>query len=85
MCIRDRCPGPTETEFFQVAGSDTFKVGKVVPVDVVLDAAFRALDKPTSGPVLTVGAGNKVQGTVARISPRRLRLSVAARLTGEGA
>ena len=79
------CPGPTDTEFFDVAGSTTFQVGKVVPVSDVIDAAFRELDRANPGPVLTVGAGNKIQGTVARISPRRLRLAVAGKLTGGGA
>ncbi|MDJ1113177.1 SDR family NAD(P)-dependent oxidoreductase [Microbacterium dauci] len=76
------CPGPTETEFFEVAGSETFKVGRSVGVDVVLDEAFAALDRRDPGPVHTVGAGNRAQGLFGRISPRRLRLWVAARAVG---
>ncbi|WP_405375233.1 MULTISPECIES: SDR family NAD(P)-dependent oxidoreductase [unclassified Microbacterium] len=76
------CPGPTETEFFEVAGSETFKVGRSVSVDVVLDEAFAALESGRPGPVHTVGAGNRLQGLLGRISPRRLRLWVAARAVG---
>lgn len=76
------CPGPTETEFFAVAGSETFKVGASKTVDDVLDEAFDALDSSDPSPVRTVGAANRVQGWVARVSPRRLRLFVAARAVG---
>jgi len=76
------CPGPTETEFFEVAGSETFKVGPSVSVDVVLDEAFAALDRRDPGPVHTVGAGNRAQGLLGRVSPRRLRLWVASRAVG---
>lgn len=75
------CPGPTRTEFFQVAGSDAFAVGRVATVDQVLDVAFRELSRPNSGPVRTVGRRNALQGWVARVAPRRARLAVAARLT----
>lgn len=74
------CPGPTLTEFFQVAGSEVFKIGTVATVDQVLDVAFRELARTTPGPVRTVGRRNAFQGWVARVSPRRLRLTVAARL-----
>lgn len=76
------CPGPTETEFFAVAGSETFKVGATTSVDDVLDEAFAALDAANPSPVRTVGAANRVQGWLARVSPRRLRLRVAARAVG---
>jgi short-subunit dehydrogenase len=76
------CPGPTETEFFEAAGSDTFKVGASMSVDDVLDDAFAALDAPNPSPVRTVGAANRAQGWAARVSPRRLRLWVAARAVG---
>lgn len=76
------CPGPTETEFFAAAGSETFKVGATKTVDDVLDEAFDALDSSHPSPVRTVGAANRVQGWVARVSPRRLRLHVAARAVG---
>ncbi|MDT3317614.1 SDR family NAD(P)-dependent oxidoreductase [Microbacterium sp. KSW4-11] len=76
------CPGPTETEFFTAAGSETFKVGATKSVDDVLDEAFAALDAANPSPVRTVGAANRVQGWAARVSPRRLRLWVAARAVG---
>jgi uncharacterized protein len=76
------CPGPTATEFFSAAGSESFKVGPVATADEVLDAAFTVLDRRDPGPVLTVGARNRVQGWVARVAPRRMRLAVAAGLMG---
>lgn len=79
------CPGPTDTEFFEAAQSEAFKIGTIASVDDVLDAAFRELARREPGPVLTVGTRNRLQGTVARIAPRRFRLSVAARLTKAGA
>lgn len=78
------CPGPTATEFFDAAGSEDFIVGAIATIDEVLDAAFGALGRRDPGPVLTVGTGNKLQGWVARVGPRRLRLSIAARLTQGG-
>ncbi|MWV48750.1 SDR family NAD(P)-dependent oxidoreductase [Rathayibacter sp. VKM Ac-2803] len=75
------CPGPTETEFFEAAGSDSFKVGSVDTVDEVVDAAFRHLDRGT-GPVLTVGLGNRIRALGATLAPRWLTLAVGARLTG---
>lgn len=75
------CPGPTATEFFDAAGTEDFIIGKVATIDEVLDAAFAALDARDPGPVLTVGTGNAFQGWIARVGPRRLRLSVAAGLS----
>ncbi|MBA8816301.1 hypothetical protein FHX48_001374 [Microbacterium halimionae] len=77
------CPGPTATEFFAVAGSETFKVGAVAEVKNVIDGAFRHLARSQAGPVLTVGKRNQLQGVLSRTSPRRLRLAVAARLVAE--
>ncbi|WKK73415.1 hypothetical protein Q0F99_10815 [Rathayibacter oskolensis] len=75
------CPGPIETEFFEAAGSDTFRIGTVDTVDAVLDATFRHLDRSTE-PVLTIGLGNRVRALGAKLAPRRMILAVGARLTG---
>lgn len=78
------CPGPTATEFFEASGSESFKVGRVATTDDVLDAAFAEFDRKDPGPVLTVGTANRLQGWIARVGPRRLRLRIAANLTAGG-
>lgn len=76
------CPGPTATEFFDTAGSDRFKVGRVAAAETVVDTALAALDGTLRGPVLTIGTGNAVQGWAGRVAPRRLRLRIASRRVG---
>ncbi len=75
-------PGPTETEFFAVAGSDRFKVGQMLTVPQVVDVAFRALDRRNPPPTVVAGLGNRVTAVAAGLVPRRLVLRVAGRLTG---
>lgn len=74
-------PGPTDTEFFAVAGSDQFKVGSVVTAERVVSEAFAALEHPTGPPSHIVGAANRLTAYLARVAPRQLVLAVAARLT----
>ncbi|MFC9473011.1 SDR family NAD(P)-dependent oxidoreductase [Nocardia sp. NPDC056952] len=75
------CPGPTETEFFDAAGSERFKVGRVAGVDEVLDAVFRAIDKGNA-PVVTVGSVNRLQALASKLAPLRVSLALAERATG---
>ena len=75
-------PGPTETEFFDVAGSDDFKVGRAVGADRVVDEALALLRRRNPPPSHIVGGGNRVQAVSARMVPRRLVLAIASRLTG---
>jgi len=75
------CPGPTATGFFEAAGSDAFAVGSVATIDSVVRAAFASLDRPDSGPTLTVGFRNRLTGSLAGLAPQRISLAVAARLT----
>lgn len=75
-------PGPTDTEFFAVAGSDQFKVGTVASAARVVDEAFATLGDPHGSPSHIVGFSNRVQAIAARMAPRRLALAVASRLTG---
>jgi len=74
-------PGPTETEFFAAAGSDRFKVGQMLTVDQVVDAAFAALARRNPPPSVVVGGRNRATAFVARLAPARLALRVSARLT----
>ncbi len=75
------CPGPTATEFFDVAGSRQFQVGRLASVDEVVDFTFRAIDRRGGGPIATHGLGNRIQSSAARLAPRRLSLAVAQRAT----
>ncbi|MEN1975774.1 SDR family NAD(P)-dependent oxidoreductase [Cellulomonas sp. P4] len=75
-------PGPTETEFFEVAGSDRFRIGQVLTVPQVVDVAFRALDRRDPPPSVVAGRRNAVTAALAGALPRRLVLRVAGRLTG---
>lgn len=76
------CPGPSETEFFTAAGSERFKIGQVLTVAEVIDAAFAELERGARRPSPIVGWRNAVTAHAARIAPPRLTLASAARLTG---
>lgn len=75
-------PGPAETEFFDVAGSDRFRIGQVLTVPQIVDIAFRALDRRTPPPSVVAGWRNAVTAAVVGALPRRLVLRVAGRLAG---
>lgn len=72
------CPGPTETEFFHVAGSDKADGGlkRMEPEDVVNDC-LSTLEKKSPPPSRVVGTSNEVLTTIAGFLPRR----IVARLT----
>lgn len=75
-------PGPAETEFFGVAGSDAFRVGQVLTVPEIVDVAFRVLDRRNPPPSVVAGLRNKVTAVAAGLVPRRVALAVAGRLVG---
>lgn len=74
-------PGPAETEFFDVAGSDAFRVGQVLTVPQIVDVAFRTLDRRDPPPSVVAGLRNRATAVAAGLVPRRLVLEVARRLT----
>jgi short-subunit dehydrogenase len=74
-------PGPTETEFFDVAGSDVFKVSAVVSAHRVVDVAMAQLEARNPSPSHIVGAGNRATAIAAKFAPRRLALAIASRVT----
>ncbi len=75
------CPGPTSTEFFDVAGSQHGELGgNVTTPERVVDALLTALDRPRLPPYLVPDLPNRVQSIAARVLPRRLSLAVAARV-----
>nr|WP_307724256.1 SDR family oxidoreductase [Cellulomonas hominis] len=75
-------PGPAETEFFDVAGSDRFRIGQVLTVPEIVDVAFAALDRRDPPPSVVAGRRNALTAAVAQAAPRRLTLRVAGRLAG---
>lgn len=81
------CPGPTETEFFTAAGSETFKVGSVDSVDRVLDVAFGQIDRERTwlglrpAPTVIVGKQRAFSAALNNVVPRRVSLSVTEGLT----
>ncbi len=75
-------PGPTDTEFFEAAGSDKFKVGQMLSVFEVVDVAMRALDRRDPPPSVVAGLQNRLASVAAGLVPRRLALSVVGRMTG---
>ncbi|WP_084073064.1 SDR family oxidoreductase [Demequina sp. NBRC 110052] len=74
-------PGPTETEFFAVAGSERFKVGQVLSIEQVVDVAFRELARAKPGPSRIAGVRNVLTAFAPRLVPTRVSLDVASRLT----
>jgi short-subunit dehydrogenase len=73
-------PGATETEFFEVAGSNDADGGtrRQNPKEVV-DAAFKALDARVSRPSVISGTANRIAATASRpFSRRRVVLTMGA-------
>ena len=72
------CPGPTETEFFDAIGKDA-AVGRMRSPEQVVDTAVRALR--TSRPIVVDGVGNRLVAWLAPRLPRRMLVTITARLT----
>lgn len=72
------CPGPTATEFFEVAGAPNSKLAKVaVPAAGVVAAGLKGLDG--NSPIVIPGFANKAGAFGTRLMPRSaLRRIVAA-------
>lgn len=65
------CPGPTETEFFDVAGQEAGAgLPRMTPEEVV-DATLRALDRRTTPPSIVPGGRNRALSIAGRLAPRR--------------
>lgn len=74
------CPGPTETNFFDIAG-ESAAVGRFRQPKQVVDSAFRALDR--GRPSVVDGTANRLQTLAPRFVSRRTTLAVAERATRE--
>ncbi|NBW82168.1 SDR family oxidoreductase [bacterium] len=73
------CPGPTETEFFEVAGSaDKLKIG-MMRTDVAVSEALQGIAR---GDVrIVLGVSNKALAAATRVLPDSLSMNIAAMLT----
>ncbi|MFZ9521814.1 MAG: SDR family NAD(P)-dependent oxidoreductase [Silvanigrellaceae bacterium] len=73
------CPGPTETEFFEVAGNaDKLKIGMMRSADAVSEA----LEGVARGDVrIVLGMSNKALAAASRVLPDSLSMNIAAMLT----
>ena len=74
------CPGPVDTEFFEVAGTSAGKKGAPLSVDDVIRASFAALDRALTPSVVLVGRRNALLARVANIAPRRAVLNTVGRM-----
>lgn len=73
------CPGPVDTEFFEVAQTSS-KKGARLTVAEVMHASFAALDRSATPAVVLVGARNALLARMAGVYPRRAVLGVVGRL-----
>lgn len=69
------CPGPTETEFFDAAGSPPS--GKLVPADRVVNTLLRAMAKDRPKPSVIDGAGNATVAKLSRFMPTKGVIALA--------
>ncbi|HEX8622078.1 MAG TPA: SDR family oxidoreductase [Allosphingosinicella sp.] len=73
------CPGPTATEFFEVAGAPNSKLAKVaVRPEGVVAAGLRGLDR--NDPIVIPGIANKVGAFGTRLMPRSALRRIVASL-----
>ncbi|MGU3436214.1 SDR family NAD(P)-dependent oxidoreductase [Actinomycetes bacterium M1A6_2h] len=82
LTVLTLCPGPTETEFFDVVGSDEASVGRMQTAAQVIDTAFSALDKRLPPPTVVSGFSNWVSANSTRMATRRLGVIITGRLLG---
>lgn len=68
-------PGSTDTEFFDIAGSQS--PGKRVPASNVVDVTLAAISARKSVPSVVVGARNRVTASLVAFIPRRTVITLA--------
>ncbi|SDT78723.1 SDR family NAD(P)-dependent oxidoreductase [Actinoplanes derwentensis] len=69
-------PGPTNTEFFDVAGQNADGGMARMSADRVVDQAIRALDRRNPPPSLITGLPNRIAIGAQRLAGRRLTLAI---------
>lgn len=79
-------PGPTRTEFFDVAGSESMSAGAPMQTpQQVVSTAIRTLDRKTPPPSVVPGAINKLISTLPRFLSRRRAVQIFGKITSRGA
>ncbi len=74
------CPGPTSTEFFDVALNRDAAFGAFQTAEQVVATALAALDRKTTPPSVVSGRMNALQAKGVGFAPRRLVLWIVGRL-----
>jgi short-subunit dehydrogenase len=75
VCVQ---PGPTASDFHDVAGGTHHGRLPLDPTEAVVRAAWRALER--GRPSVSTGPVARVSGAAARLAPRRLVVRVAGML-----
>ncbi|GGQ59166.1 hypothetical protein GCM10010216_21450 [Streptomyces flaveolus] len=75
-------PGPTRTEFFDVAGGEGLAVGRFQTPSQVIDLVLDVLERRNGPASIVSGWANRLSARAAALAPRRLTLAVARRTIG---
>lgn len=75
-------PGSTQTEFFDVVGTNDASVGRQQTSVQVIDTAFRELDRANGGPSVISGRINHFTALSTRLLSRRALTQTSARVLG---
>lgn len=73
-------PGPTRTEFFDVAGENASGGARFQTAEQVVSAALHALDRRSTPASTVSGVANLLTTSAARFVPRRVALAIAGRM-----
>ncbi|HWS32667.1 MAG TPA: SDR family oxidoreductase [Actinoplanes sp.] len=76
-------PGPTDTEFFDVAGQNADGGMPRMSAGRVVDQAIRALDRRNPPPSLVTGLPNRIAIGAARLAGRRFTITAMGRMMGQ--
>lgn len=74
-------PGATATEFFDEIGEQAAGGARLAAPKLVVDTAFRALDRRNPPPSVLVGAGNRAAVLTERLLSRRRVVTILANIT----
>lgn len=74
------CPGPTQTEFFDVVGNEHGAVGQRQSADQVARALLAAVERRNPPPTVVCGIGNRLNATATRLLPTWLTTTITGRL-----
>jgi len=78
------CPGPVDTEFFEVAGRSADSYRDLLTVADVMRTTFTALDRASTPPHAVSGLRNSVFAQVAGRLPHRTVVTVVGRMNRSG-